>query len=81
MLPDGRFRAPPRARVPLSFALMIGAIGVAVVAAAIAVAALAMWVFSMILPVLVVAVVAAWALLRFRRWQMLRGGARDLRRP
>jgi hypothetical protein len=80
MLPDGSFRSQARAPagVPLSFKLMVTAILVALVAGAIAVAALALWVFSMVLPVLVVAGVAAWATLRFRRWQLLRG-ARNLR--
>jgi hypothetical protein len=78
MRPDGSFRVPPRARVPLSFKLMVGAILVAVVAGAIAFAALAIWVFSMVLPVVVIAAVFAWAMLKFRRWQALRGG-RSLR--
>ena len=80
MLPDGSFRAPPPPPrgVPLSFKLLVGAILVALVAAAIAVAALALWLFSMILPVVIIAGAVAWATLKFRRWQLLRG-ARNLR--
>ena len=76
---DGSFRTPPRAGVPLSFKLMLGAIMVAVVGGAIAFAALALWVFSMVLPVVVVAGLFAWATMQYRRWQALRGG-RTLRR-
>jgi len=79
MLPDGRFRtAPPVAGVPLSFKLLVGAILVAVVAGSVAIAAFALWVLSVMLPVLVLAGVGAWAAVRFRRWQLLRG-ARHLR--
>lgn len=78
MRPDGSFRAPPQAGVPLSTKLTLGAILVAVVAGAIAFAALALWVFAMVLPVVVIAAVFAWAMLKFRRWQALRGG-RSLR--
>ena len=78
MLPDGSFRRPPPAGVPLSFKLLVVAVLVAVVAGAIAVAALAIWVFSMVLPILILAGAAAWATLKFRRWQSLRG-ARNLR--
>jgi len=80
MLPDGSFQSPPRtaAGVPWSFKLMVGAILVALVAGAVAVAALALWVFSMALPVLIVAFLAAWVAVKFRRWQLLRG-ARHLR--
>jgi hypothetical protein len=80
MLPDGRFRSapPPPSGVPLSFKLMVTAILVALVAGAVAVAALALWVFSMVLPVLVIAGAGAWAMMKYRRWQLLRGG-RNLR--
>jgi hypothetical protein len=79
MLPDGSFRSSPQAaRVPFSFKLTVVAVLVALVAGAIAVAALALWVLSMVLPVLILAGVAAWAAMRFRRWQLLRG-ARNLR--
>lgn len=76
---DGSFRTPPQPRgLPLSFKLMVGAILVALVAAAIAIAALALWVFSMVLPVVILAGAVAWATVKFRRWQLLRG-ARNLR--
>jgi len=80
MLPDGSFRSapPPMGGVPFSFKLTVAAILVAVVAGAIAVAAFALWVLSMILPVLILAGVAAWVAVKFRRWQLLRG-ARNLR--
>ena len=78
MRPDGSFRAPPQASVPLSVKLTVSAILVAIVAGAIAFAALALWVFAMVLPVVVVAAVFAWAMLKFRRWRALRGG-RSLR--
>jgi hypothetical protein len=81
MLPDGSFRRPPplpAGGVPLSFKLVVVAVLVAVVLGAIAVAALALWVFSMILPVLILAAVGAWAAVKLRRWQLLRG-ARHLR--
>ncbi len=74
MLPDGRFRAPPRpAGMPLSTKLVIGATLVAVLGGSLAVAALAVWVVSMILPVVIIAGAVAWAAMRFRRWQLLRG--------
>lgn len=75
---DGSYRAP-RTTVPLSFKLMVGAILVAVVGGAIAFAALALWVFAMVLPVVVVAALFAWALMKFRQWQVSRSG-RTLRR-
>jgi hypothetical protein len=79
MLPDGRFRSPPPvAGVPLTFKLMVGAILAAVVAGSLAIAAFALWVLSVMLPVLVLAGVGAWAAIKFRRWQLLRG-ARDFR--
>ena len=69
---DGSFRAPPR-RVPLSFKLMVGAAILALVAGAIAFAALALWVFAMVLPVVIVAALVAWAAMKFRLWQASRG--------
>lgn len=79
MRPDGSFRTPSRSGAPLSFKLLMAALAVAVVAGAVAVAALALWVLSMVLPVLVVAGAATYALYRYRRWQALRGGGRHLR--
>ena len=75
MRPDGSFRTPPKVGVPLSFKLMMGGMLVALTAGAIAFAALAIWVFSMVLPVLVVAGLFAWGMLRFRRWQSTRAGS------
>ena len=69
---DGSFNAPPRTGVPLSFKLMLGGIVVALAAGAIAFAVLAVWVLSMVLPVLIVAGLFAWGMMRFRRWQAMR---------
>ena len=80
MTPDGAFRRPPQVGPTLSLKLLVGAVLVAMVAGGIAVAAIALWLFSMVLPVLVVAGVAVWGLLKYRQWQLLRGGARNLRR-
>lgn len=76
---DGSFTTPQRAAAPLSFKLMVGAILLAVVAGAIAFAALALWVFAMVLPVVIVAAVVAWAAMKFRQWQMSRGRGRSVR--
>lgn len=77
---DGSFRTPPRAGAPLSFKLMLGGLVVALGAGAIAFAALALWVLSMALPVIIVAGVFAWCMMRFRRWQAMRAatGARSI---
>jgi len=71
---DGSFRATPRTSVPLSAKLMVGAILVAVIGGAVAFAALALWVVSLVLLVVIVAGLFAWAMMRFRRWQAMRGG-------
>ena len=76
---DGSFNTPPRTALPLSFKLMAGAIVLAVVAGTVAFAALALWIFSMLLPVVIVAAFVAWATMKFRQWQASRGG-RTLRR-
>ncbi|GAC1340823.1 MAG: hypothetical protein NVSMB18_11650 [Acetobacteraceae bacterium] len=80
MTPDGGFRRLPPApgRVPASFKLLVGAVILAVVAGAVTVAALALWVVSLMLPVLVLAAAGAYAMVKYRRWQSLRG-ARNLR--
>lgn len=77
---DGTFRTPPRAGLPLSFKLMLGGVVIALTAGAVAFAALALWVLSMALPVIIVAGVFAWAMMRFRRWQAARQttGARSI---
>ncbi len=72
---DGSFRTPPRVGVPLSFKLMLGGMVVAVAAGAIAFAALALWVLSMALPVIIVAGAFAWGMMRYRRWQAMRGAS------
>ena len=81
MTPEGTFRTLPRPAggPPLSFKLLVGAVLVAVVAGAVSVAALALWVMSMLLPVAILAGAAAWATLRFRRWQAQQ--RRDLYTP
>lgn len=71
---DGSFREAPRAGVPVSFKLMLGAIVVAVIGGSIALAALAVWVMSMLLPVVVGAGLFAYALFQFRRWRAFGGG-------
>ncbi len=79
MRPDGSFRLPPpRAGISLSSKLFLGSVLLASVAGMVAMAALALWVLSLALPVLVVAGVSAWAMVKYRRWQAFRGG-RSLR--
>ena len=74
MRSDGTFRTPPRTTAPLSLKLMVGGIMVAVIAGVIAFAALAIWLFAMALPVIVVAGLFAWGMMKYRRWQMTRSG-------
>ena len=69
---DGSFRTPPPVGVPLSFKLMLGGFVVALGAGAIAFAAFALWVLSMALPVIIVAGLFAWGMMRYRRWQAIR---------
>ncbi len=77
---DGSFRTPPRTGLPLSYKLMLGGVVIAMVAGAVAFAALALWVLSMALPVIFVAGLFAWGMMRFRRWQAQRAmsGSRSL---
>ena len=77
---DGSFRTPPPVGVPLSVKLMLGGIVVALGAGAIAFAALALWVLSMALPVIIVAGLFAWGMMRYRRWQAVRAatGSRSI---
>ncbi len=76
---DGSFRTPPRAPgLPLSFKLMVAGGLVAMVAGSLAMAALAIWVFSMLLPVIVMAGLFGWGMVMFRRWQMTRGRGSNL---
>ncbi|MDT7950809.1 MAG: hypothetical protein RQ966_04825 [Acetobacteraceae bacterium] len=72
---DGSFNTPPRAGLPLSYKMMIGGILVALTAGAVAFAALALWVLSMALPVIIVAGLFAWGMMRYRRWQAMRAAA------
>lgn len=84
MRPDGSFRQPPRPGVvPLSAKMMLAAVVVAAVGVSVLVAALAIWVVSMLLPVVIIAGAGAYALYKYRRWQLLRGqpGALRPRQP
>ena len=73
MLPDGSFRVPPRRPLaPFSAKVMLGALLVAAVALSVAMAVLAIWVVSLVLPVIIIAGAVAWAMYKFRRWQLLR---------
>ena len=78
MTTDGAFREPPPLRPGWSFKLLVAAILIGIVAAAISIAAFALWVFSMLLPVVIIAGAVAWGTFKLRRWQSLRG-PRDLR--
>ena len=70
MTPEGQFRPAPRPPgVPLSFKLLVGGVIVAVLAGAAAVAALAVTLVSMLLPVIVIAAVVAWASFKYRQWR------------
>lgn len=73
MRPDGSFRpAPLPPRLPLSFKLAIGGVLVAAVAVSLAVAAAAIWVISLLLPVIIIAVGVAWGAMKWRQWMSLR---------
>ncbi len=80
MTPDGAFRRPPQMAPTISLKLLVGAVLVTLVAGGIAVAAIALWLLSMVLPVLILAGVAAWGMIKYRQWQSVRGGPRNLRR-
>jgi len=70
MAPDGTFHTKPSGvRAPLSFKLLLGATIVAVLAGAVTVAALALWLAALLLPVVIIAAVVAWATLQYRRWR------------
>lgn len=78
------FGLPPPGRrptVPLSAKLMLGGIVVAAVGFSIAVAVLAIWVVSLVLPVIIIGVAVAWAAMKYRRWQLLRGQPLSTRAP
>lgn len=75
---DGKFVSPPTA--PLSTRIMMWAIIVAVVAGALSIAAFALWLALIILPVVFVASLVAWAMFRYRVWRAQRSvsGQRDI---
>ena len=70
MLPDGRFGPGPKT-LPLSTKLMIGGAIVAVLAGAIAIAMVAIWLIMMLIPIMIVAGVIAYAAYRIKRWRLL----------
>ncbi len=78
MTPDGQFRTPPRS--PLTTQIFAGAVLVAVVAGGLAFAAFALWFALLMVPVVVVAVLLAVVMLRFKLWQARRRGGM-VRRP
>ena len=77
MLPDGRFRSAPRG-VPLSTKLLVGAVFVAVLAGAAAIAMLALWLLTMLIPVVLIAGLIAYAAYQVQRWR-LRGRLQPVR--
>lgn len=78
MTPDGSFRRLPAPGPSLSLKFLVGAVLLAVIAGSVAVAAFALWLFSMVLPVLVLAGVGAWGMVKYRQWQLVRAN-RNLR--
>jgi hypothetical protein len=92
MRPDGSFAVPPGPgargglRRGLPWPVRIGIIAglVALVAAGIAGAAIALWLVLMLIPVIAVAAIIAWASFRIQLWRARRGsvrGGRNLFRP
>ena len=73
MTTDGRFRAPPR--LPMSTRIIAVAVVLAVVATGLAFAALALWVAFALIPIAIVAVVVAYAMIRFKLWRARRSGS------
>ena len=69
MLPDGRFRSTPQG-LPLSTKLMIGGAIVAALAGSVMIAMLALWLIAMLIPVMIVAAVIAYATYRVKRWRL-----------
>ena len=67
--PDGSFAPPPRRGLPWTMRVGIAAGLVALVAAGIAGAALALWLVLMLLPVIAVAMLIAWAAFRIQLWR------------
>jgi len=67
MLPDGRFRTPPRP--PVATRVFIWAVLVAAVSAGLVGAFLALWVALTLLPIAIIAALVAWLALRFQIWR------------
>jgi hypothetical protein len=67
MLPDGRFRRPPRP--PILNRIIIWAVGIAVIAGALAAAAFALWIALVLVPVALIAGAVAWLAFRLQLWR------------
>ncbi len=78
---DGRFVSPPTRSI--SSRILMWAIVVAVLAGALSLAAFALWLALIILPVVFVASVVAWAMFQYRVWRARRsvGRQRNVWRP
>lgn len=66
---DGTVEPVRAPGMPLSFKVMALATMVAVTLGFVAMAALALWIFSLVVPVALVAGLVAWGALWFRRWR------------
>lgn len=81
---DGSFRpSPGRAGLPWPVKIGVAAALIGALAVSFAVAALAVWLFTLLLPVVVIAAVVAWGAFRFQAWRARRSatGGRGLFRP
>ena len=80
MTPDGQFRTPPP--TPWASRILRYAIVVGVLAAGLAMAAFALWFALTLIPIVIGAVVVAYAAFRWRLWKARRAyaGRRDLTR-
>jgi len=79
MTPDGRFRTPPR--VPIATRIAAAAVVVAVIAGGLAAAAIALWLAFLLIPVVLVAGLVAYAALRFQLRRRSFGGQGRAMRP
>ena len=70
MTPDGQFRGPPP--TPWASRILRYAIVVGVLAAGLAMAAFALWFALMLIPIVIGAVVVAYAAFRWRLWRARR---------
>lgn len=70
MRPDGSFQASSPTGLFLSTKVALVAIAVVIVGGGLTVAALAIWFISLILPVVVIAIGAAYVALRLRGWTL-----------